>query len=220
MGKNRLEAFSDGVIAIIITIMVLELKVPHEAASPPCSRSGPVLLSYVLRLFFLGIYWNNHHHLLNAEAGHHRSRSLGELASAFLALADSLLHRLDGREPFRHGAISVVWCRSFHDRDRILDIATSDHCVAGSQLDSHIQIDTRKNEPVVTHDETLGQWHLDHGTRVELEIVANWQQGQRFVNRYVEHTALANPHATIHYTRPVPAGQRTTPGARGRGTRP
>lgn len=72
-----------------------------------------------------------------------------------------------------------------------------------------IQIDTRKNEPVVTHDETLGQWHQEHGTRVELEIVANWQQGQRFVNRYVEHTALANPHATIHYTRPVGAAQRT-----------
>lgn len=72
-----------------------------------------------------------------------------------------------------------------------------------------IQLDTRKNEPVVSHDEPLAQWHQDHGTRVELEIVANWQQGQRFVNRYVEHTALANPHATIHYARPVGAGQRT-----------
>jgi DNA topoisomerase-6 subunit B len=71
-----------------------------------------------------------------------------------------------------------------------------------------IQLDTRKNEPVVTHDETLAQWHQEHGTRVELEIVANWQQGQRFVNRYVEHTALANPHATIHYARPVAASQR------------
>jgi DNA topoisomerase VI subunit B len=71
-----------------------------------------------------------------------------------------------------------------------------------------IQLDTRKNEPVVTHDETLEDWHQEHGTRVELEIVANWQQGQRFVNRYVEHTALANPHATIRYTRPVGAAQR------------
>jgi DNA topoisomerase-6 subunit B len=71
-----------------------------------------------------------------------------------------------------------------------------------------IQLDTRKNEPVVTHDETLKEWHLEHGTRVELEIVANWQQGQRFVNRYVEHTALANPHAAIHYSRPVPGAQR------------
>jgi DNA topoisomerase VI subunit B len=72
-----------------------------------------------------------------------------------------------------------------------------------------IQLDTRRNEPVVTHDEMLEEWHHEHGTRVELEIVANWQQGQRFVNRYVEHTALANPHATIHYTRPVGAGQRS-----------
>jgi DNA topoisomerase-6 subunit B len=71
-----------------------------------------------------------------------------------------------------------------------------------------IQLDTRKNEPVVTRDDTLEDWHQEHGTRVELEIVANWQQGQRFVNRYVEHTALANPHATIRYTRPVGAGQR------------
>jgi DNA topoisomerase-6 subunit B len=71
-----------------------------------------------------------------------------------------------------------------------------------------IQLDTRKNEPVVTHDDTLDDWHQDHGTRVELEIVANWQQGQRFVNRYVEHTALANPHAAIRYTRPVGAAQR------------
>jgi DNA topoisomerase VI subunit B len=65
-----------------------------------------------------------------------------------------------------------------------------------------IQIDTRKNNPVVTRDEELGDWHQEHGTRVELEIVANWQQGQRFVNRYVEHTALSNPHATVHYLRP------------------
>ncbi len=65
-----------------------------------------------------------------------------------------------------------------------------------------IQIDTRKNDPVVARDDELPDWHQDHGTRVELEIVASWQQGQRFVNRYVEHTALANPHATLHYLRP------------------
>jgi DNA topoisomerase-6 subunit B len=80
-----------------------------------------------------------------------------------------------------------------------------------------IQLDTRKNEPVVTHDDALDEWGQDHGTRVELEIVANWQQGQRFVNRYVEHTALANPHATIHYTRPVSAGQRRDAAASGPG---
>lgn len=65
-----------------------------------------------------------------------------------------------------------------------------------------IQIDTRKNDPTVVADEALKDWHQEHGTRVELEIVADWRTGQRFVNRYVEHTALANPHATVHYVRP------------------
>ena len=64
---NRLEAFSDGVLAIIITIMVLELKVPHEAVSYAGLRPLlPVFLSYLLSFIYLGIYWNNHHHLLQA----------------------------------------------------------------------------------------------------------------------------------------------------------
>jgi DNA topoisomerase-6 subunit B len=65
-----------------------------------------------------------------------------------------------------------------------------------------IQIDTRKNNPVVTEDREVAGWHQEHGTRIELEIVANWQAGQRFVSRYVEHTALSNPHACVHYLRP------------------
>lgn len=66
MGKGRLEAFSDGVIAIIITIMVLELKVPHGAELSDLWTLGPVFLSYVLSFANVGIYWNNHHHLLHA----------------------------------------------------------------------------------------------------------------------------------------------------------
>ena len=66
MGKGRLEAFSDGVIAIIITIMVLELKVPHEATPAALLPLVPVLLSYVLSFVYVGIYWNNHHHMLAA----------------------------------------------------------------------------------------------------------------------------------------------------------
>ena len=66
MGKNRLEALSDGVFAIIITIMVLELKVPHSASLAALLVLWPVFLSYVLSFVFLGIYWNNHHHMLNA----------------------------------------------------------------------------------------------------------------------------------------------------------
>ena len=65
MGKTRLEAFSDGVLAIIITIMVLELKVPHGTDLSALSDLLPVFLSYVLSFVYLGIYWNNHHHLLH-----------------------------------------------------------------------------------------------------------------------------------------------------------
>lgn len=66
MTKNRLEAFSDGVIAIIITIMVLELKVPHSVEFAALVDLGPVLISYVISFIYVGIYWNNHHHLLHA----------------------------------------------------------------------------------------------------------------------------------------------------------
>jgi TMEM175 potassium channel family protein len=66
MGKGRLEAFSDGVFAIIITIMVLELKVPHTDRVDELLRLLPVFLSYVLSFVYVGIYWNNHHHLIQA----------------------------------------------------------------------------------------------------------------------------------------------------------
>lgn len=66
MTKSRLEAFSDGVIAIIITIMVLELKVPHEASWRGLVPLAPVFLSYLFSFIFLGIYWSNHHHLFQA----------------------------------------------------------------------------------------------------------------------------------------------------------
>jgi uncharacterized membrane protein len=65
MKTSRLEAFSDGVIAILITIMVLDLKVPHGATWAALRPLGPVLLTYVLSFVFLGIYWNNHHHMLH-----------------------------------------------------------------------------------------------------------------------------------------------------------
>ena len=69
MSKGRLEAFSDGVIAILITIMVLELRVPHGADLAALRPVLPQFLSYVLSFVFLGIYWNNHHHML--QAAHH-----------------------------------------------------------------------------------------------------------------------------------------------------
>ena len=66
MEKNRLEAFSDGVLAIIITIMVLELKVPHGSDLDALKEVLPVFLTYLLSFIYVGIYWNNHHHLLKA----------------------------------------------------------------------------------------------------------------------------------------------------------
>ncbi|TCC87151.1 TMEM175 family protein [Pedobacter hiemivivus] len=64
MNKNRLEAFSDGVLAIIITIMVLELKVPHGSSVAALIPLIPVLMSYLLSFIYVGIYWNNHHHMM------------------------------------------------------------------------------------------------------------------------------------------------------------
>ena len=66
MGKGRIEAFSDAVIAVIITIMVLEMKVPHGESLESLKPLVPVFLSYVLSFVYVGIYWNNHHHMLHA----------------------------------------------------------------------------------------------------------------------------------------------------------
>jgi uncharacterized membrane protein len=66
MHKGRLEAFSDGVIAIIITIMVLEMKVPHSADLAALKPMVPIFISYVLSFVYVGIYWNNHHHMMSA----------------------------------------------------------------------------------------------------------------------------------------------------------
>ncbi len=65
MNKNRLEAFSDGVIAIIITIMVLEIKTPHDTSWMALKEQLPVFLSYLLSFIYIGIYWGNHHHLIS-----------------------------------------------------------------------------------------------------------------------------------------------------------
>ena len=69
MDTNRLEAFSDGVLAIIITIMVLELKVPHTSDLGALRPLVPVFLTYILSFAYVGIYWNNHHHLLKTARG-------------------------------------------------------------------------------------------------------------------------------------------------------
>jgi uncharacterized membrane protein len=74
MSKGRLEAFSDGVIAVIITIMVLELKPPHSPSAAALASVTPAFLTYLLSFVFVGIYWNNHHHLMHAV--HHVNGSI------------------------------------------------------------------------------------------------------------------------------------------------
>ncbi len=120
MGKNRMEAFFDGVVAIIITIMVLEMKVPHGDSIETLSPLIPVLLSYVLSFLYLGIYWNNHHHMMHAPS--------------LLAIARSVHNGLDGRKPFRGVAGSCIRCGAADGRDRVLDTAATDHRLAGRRL--------------------------------------------------------------------------------------
>jgi uncharacterized membrane protein len=88
MGKGRLEAFTDGVVAIIITIMVLEMKVPHSADVAALTESAPVFSAYVLSYVNVGIFWNNHHHMMHA-TGHIDGRVLW--ANLFLLFWLSLI---------------------------------------------------------------------------------------------------------------------------------
>ena len=129
MGKGRLEAFSDGVIAVIITIMVLEMKVPHGGSVQALAPLIPVFLSYVLSFIYIGIYWNNHHHMLHA-CSRVTGAMLGQSSSVVLAVADSVYDRLDGRKSLRAGAIGAVWLRFADGRDCLLDTAATDHCIA------------------------------------------------------------------------------------------
>ena len=104
MSKARLEAFSDGVFAVIITIMVLELKAPHGGTWTALRPLLPAFLTYVLSYVFLGIYWNNHHHMMHATDRVNGALAVGEPAPAVLAVAGAVRDRLDGRQPFRGAA--------------------------------------------------------------------------------------------------------------------
>jgi len=99
MTRGRLEAFSDGVIAIIITIMVLEMKVPHGSGLIDLAPLLPVFLSYVVSFVYVGIYWNNHHHMLHACTAVTGS-ILWQPAPIVLALVVSVHHWVDGENHF------------------------------------------------------------------------------------------------------------------------
>src|SRR5499425_3247597 len=111
MGKGRLEAFTDGVVAIIITIMVLEMKVPHGTDVAALYESVPVFLAYVLSYINVGIFWNNHHHMMHATA-HVDGRVLwANLFLLFwLSLIPFVIRWIDeaGFKPFPVAAYGVV----------------------------------------------------------------------------------------------------------------
>ena len=125
MQKNRLEAFSDGVLAIIITIMVLELKAPHGVELDALKPLLPVFLSYVLSFIYLGIYWNNHHHLL-----HTVKLVSGDIlwANLHLLFAVSFRHRMDWRESRRANANSALRICAPNGGYRLLHFAMRHHC--------------------------------------------------------------------------------------------
>jgi uncharacterized membrane protein len=111
MEKERLLAFTDGVIAVIITIMVLEMKVPQDASLGALAAVTPVFLSYVLSFAYVSIYWNNHHHFFHLGERHD---AVGQHRPVVLAVAHSVRHRLDGGEPFCPGPDRPIRRRPAH----------------------------------------------------------------------------------------------------------
>lgn len=132
MSKTRLEAFSDAVIAIIITIMVLEMKVPHGAGLESLRPLIPVFLSYVLSFVFLGIYWNNHHHLLQAIKQVNGRILWANLHLLFWLSLTPFVTGLDGREQLRPYTRCSLRCGAAVCRYRIL-YPCPDSCFASWQ---------------------------------------------------------------------------------------
>ncbi len=136
MQKNRLEAFSDGVIAIIITIMVLELKIPHGTDLSDLKPVLPVFLSYLLSFIYIGIYWNNHHHLLHAT---HRVNGAIMWANLHLLFWLSMVPFVTGWMGENHGA---AWPTALYGL--ILFLAA----LAYTILQKTIVADQGKNSPL------------------------------------------------------------------------
>ena len=134
MNKGRLEAFSDGVIAIIITIMVLEMKVTHGGSLQDLSAVLPVFLSYVLSFVYVGIYWNNHHHMLHTVTAVTGGILWANL-QLLLALAVSVHHGMDGGEPLHRCAHRTLRICAADGRDCVRDPAADNHSRARTGFD-------------------------------------------------------------------------------------
>jgi uncharacterized membrane protein len=163
MGKGRLEAFSDGVLAIIITIMVLELKAPREPTLEALRPAVPVFLSYLLSFVYVGIYWNNHHHLLQA-ADHVTGRVLwANLHLLFwLSLVPVVTHWMGDTEfaavpVAAYGVVMVLAGGAYYLLTRAL---VADHC-AGSALVRAVGQDRKAQASVLIYAASVGLAFLD-----------------------------------------------------------
>ncbi len=136
MEKNRLEAFSDGVLAIIITIMVLDLKGRRQAARTDADLKPllPVFLSYVLSFIYVGIYWNNHHHMFHSTKHVTGGILWANLHLLFWLSLFPFTTALGGREPSRADARRRLWLRAADGGHRLLHFATRHHRPAGPRL--------------------------------------------------------------------------------------
>jgi hypothetical protein len=134
MAKRTLEAFSDGVIVSVITIVVLEMKVPNGDRVDDLRPLPSVFLSYVLSFVYVGIYWNNHHHILHACTAVTGRDALGQSALIVLALIVFVRHRVDGGEPFRGRAHSALRRCAADGRDRVLSASAGDHPRASARF--------------------------------------------------------------------------------------
>ena len=131
MGKGRFEAFSDGVLAIIITIMVLELKVPHGETLAALAELWPVFLSYVISFIYVGIYWNNHHHLLHATTNVTGGMLWANLHLLFWLSLLPFATGWMGENHFAPGAVGGVRRRAADVGDVVVDPADADRARAG-----------------------------------------------------------------------------------------
>lgn len=197
--KTRLEAFSDGVIAIIITIMVLEIKTPHSTDLASLKPLLPVFLSYLLSFIFVGIYWNNHHHLLHA-AKHINGRIMW--ANLHLLFWLSLVPFVTGWMGENHGA---AWPTALYGvvllmaacAYTILQVAIVDSHGRNSPLALALGDDWKGKLSIVSYVSAIGlafvnQWFSD---ALFILVAVMWFIPDRRIEKLIEHEKLSEKHS-------------------------
>jgi uncharacterized membrane protein len=196
--KNRLEAFSDGVIAIIITIMVLELKVPHGANWAALQKLSPIFWSYVLSFVYTGIYWNNHHHMLHLV---HKVTGSVLWANLHLLFWLSLIPFATGWMGENHfaplpvaiyGAVLLMSAVAFSILSHLL-VAIEGR---DSDLGLAFQRDWKGNCSIVLYALAIGCTFINRWISVALYVLVSlmWLVPDRRVERVVERKTQSDTH--------------------------